>query len=224
MHYPGLDVGDRMTYSNDNSDPETLAVSDPIQYRDNFVNDVTICFWIKMKQEDRLGTILSYGTGGEITCEYLLCLVMWLWAGYPKAEFVNAIAHDQRMVTWQFEVLHHSILWRDKNIGDWHSYFLGHYIRLVHSFHFFDRAELTLWLSPLRSIYSIHPWPPHQFCRVCNYCCHSYIFTRLINFSKSHSFMSGHNNGSVLFLDHSGWIGLSQFDLMPSQISKRPAY
>lgn len=78
MHYPGLDVGDRMTYSNDNSDPETLAVSDPIQYRDNFVNDVTICFWIKMKQEDRLGTILSYGTGGEITCEYLLCLVMWL--------------------------------------------------------------------------------------------------------------------------------------------------
>lgn len=61
------DIGNRFTVSNSLSDPGALVVSERLKYTKPTTDHIAICFWVFMNRNQTLGTILSYGEGGEMS-------------------------------------------------------------------------------------------------------------------------------------------------------------
>lgn len=65
LFYPDGDVGERFTLNSTSDNAMALSTTVNSSIFSNSVKEMTLCFWIRITQQQQLGTILSYGVGGE---------------------------------------------------------------------------------------------------------------------------------------------------------------
>jgi len=62
-------VGDRFTLMTNPIDPPSLVLTKNVEFPVQHIREMTLCFWVYINstEQNKLGTVLSYGTNGKTT-------------------------------------------------------------------------------------------------------------------------------------------------------------